>query len=216
MTAAPFVPTHSVPVGGMPAWTAPDPAAPVAGHLDPYLPVQVVQRSGDWAHIVCSNGWAAWVDGRQLVDGSAAGPVATASTTSFAVRGTNVVTLIGGIAAALGTFLDWWSVGRFGIDGWDIPVEFLVTGKTGDGLDVGPIILVLAAVLAIGPVIGRPLPSLVLLAVSGLVLGLAGAAVIRGVREDPALYPKLGLLVTIAGGLLVASDGFGLWSRRPQ
>ncbi|MGW0882001.1 hypothetical protein [Streptomyces sp. NPDC002671] len=50
----------------MPAWEAPDPARPTLP-LDPLLPVQLVERLGDWGHICCANGWAAWVDSRQLV-----------------------------------------------------------------------------------------------------------------------------------------------------
>jgi hypothetical protein len=50
----------------MPAWEAPDPARPTVP-LDPLLPVQLLERRGDWAHIGCANGWAAWVDGRALV-----------------------------------------------------------------------------------------------------------------------------------------------------
>lgn len=67
MTSAPgFRPTHVVPADGMPAWEAPDPGRPTVP-LDPLLPVQLVERRGDWAHISCANGWAAWVDGRYLV-----------------------------------------------------------------------------------------------------------------------------------------------------
>ncbi|MEU2620753.1 hypothetical protein ABZ642_21900 [Streptomyces sp. NPDC007157] len=67
MTTSPgFRPTHVVPADGMPAWEAPDPARPTVP-LDPLLPVQLVERRGDWAHISCANGWAAWVDGRYLV-----------------------------------------------------------------------------------------------------------------------------------------------------
>ena len=67
MTTSPgFRPTHVVPSDGMPAWEAPDPARPTVP-LDPLLPVQLVERRGDWAHIGCANGWAAWVDGRYLV-----------------------------------------------------------------------------------------------------------------------------------------------------
>ncbi|ANP52780.1 hypothetical protein J2Z21_000316 [Streptomyces griseochromogenes] len=61
-----FRPTHVVPPHGMPAWEAPDLATPTAS-LDPLLPVQLVERHGDWGHIRCANGWAAWVDGRHLV-----------------------------------------------------------------------------------------------------------------------------------------------------
>ncbi|MGW4379209.1 hypothetical protein [Kitasatospora sp. NPDC004531] len=61
-----FRPTHVVPGDGMPTWTGPDPAA--AGvSLDPLLPVVLAEARGNWARIVCSNGWSAWVDGRLLV-----------------------------------------------------------------------------------------------------------------------------------------------------
>ncbi|MGW7202191.1 hypothetical protein [Streptomyces sp. NPDC054837] len=61
-----FRPTHVVPQHGMPAWDAPDPARATVP-LDPLLPVQLVERRGDWGHVLCANGWSAWVDGRFLV-----------------------------------------------------------------------------------------------------------------------------------------------------
>lgn len=76
-----FRPTHVVPPRGMPAWEAPDPARPTVP-LDPLLPVQLVERRGDWGRILCANGWAAWVDGRLLLavpedPPAAGGPVGT-------------------------------------------------------------------------------------------------------------------------------------------
>jgi hypothetical protein len=35
--------------------------------LDALLPVQLLERRGDWGHVLCSNGWSAWVDGRLLI-----------------------------------------------------------------------------------------------------------------------------------------------------
>jgi hypothetical protein len=61
-----FRPTHVAPLEGLPTWSAPDPAQP-AQWLDPLLPVRVVAREGDWARVLCANGWTAWVDGRLLV-----------------------------------------------------------------------------------------------------------------------------------------------------
>ncbi|MFJ5774109.1 hypothetical protein [Streptomyces sp. NPDC093094] len=79
MTTPGFRPTHVVPGDGMPAWETPDPARPTVP-LDPLLPVQLLERRGDWGHVLCSNGWAAWVDGRLLVsvpqDPPPAGPPA--------------------------------------------------------------------------------------------------------------------------------------------
>ncbi|MFJ3445873.1 hypothetical protein ACIPM2_32400 [Streptomyces sp. NPDC086081] len=66
MTTPGFRPTHVVPRHGMPAWEAPDSARPTAD-LDPLLPVQLLERQGDWGHVLCFNGWSAWVDGRRLV-----------------------------------------------------------------------------------------------------------------------------------------------------
>ncbi|MEV0980095.1 hypothetical protein [Streptomyces sp. NPDC049915] len=61
-----FAATHVVPQDGTPAWEAPDPGRPTVP-LDALLPVQLVERRGDWAHVLCSNGWSAWVDGRLLL-----------------------------------------------------------------------------------------------------------------------------------------------------
>ncbi|MEU9187171.1 hypothetical protein AB0D14_22045 [Streptomyces sp. NPDC048484] len=65
-TTSGFRPTHVVPQDGMPAWDAPDPVRPTVS-LDALLPVRLVERRGDWGHVVCANGWSAWVDGRLLV-----------------------------------------------------------------------------------------------------------------------------------------------------
>jgi hypothetical protein len=65
--ASGWAPTHRVPAVGMWAWNEPDPAAQPAAALDPHLEVQATEHRGEWVHILCSNGWAAWVDGRQLV-----------------------------------------------------------------------------------------------------------------------------------------------------
>src|SRR5690606_13728635 len=66
MTMPAFRPTHVVPRHGMPAWEEPDPSRPTAD-LDPLLPVQLTESRGDWGHVLCSNGWSAWVDGRRLL-----------------------------------------------------------------------------------------------------------------------------------------------------
>lgn len=66
MTTADFRPTHVVPQDGIPAWEAPDVNRPTAP-LDALLPVDLVDRLGDWGRIVCANGWTAWVDSRLLI-----------------------------------------------------------------------------------------------------------------------------------------------------
>ncbi|WP_317440821.1 YrhB domain-containing protein [Streptomyces collinus] len=61
-----FTPTHLVPQGGMPAWAAPDPTLEPVARIDARVELQLLERAGDWAHIVCSNGWSAWVDSRAM------------------------------------------------------------------------------------------------------------------------------------------------------
>jgi len=61
-----FTPTHVAPGDGLQTWAGPDPSRPSA-RLDPLLPVRLADTRGNWARIVCSNGWSAWVDGRLLV-----------------------------------------------------------------------------------------------------------------------------------------------------
>ncbi|MEU2158482.1 hypothetical protein ABZ532_26325 [Streptomyces sp. NPDC019396] len=61
-----FRPTHVVPGDGLPTWESPDASRPSAP-LDPFLPVELLDRRGDWGRVLCANGWSTWVDGRLLV-----------------------------------------------------------------------------------------------------------------------------------------------------
>ena len=124
------------------------------------------------------------------------------------------MSLLGLIAIAGGSFLDWWKFGPIGSTAWDIPVKYLLTGKAGDGIKVGPILVLLALGVAITLVIGRRLPDLVLVTLSAFAIGIALCALVRGMTNDPTVYPEVGLLVTMAGGALVALDGFGFLGGR--
>jgi hypothetical protein len=59
--------THSVPVAGLAYWEVLDPSLPATGQLPARLELMVDAREGAWAQVRTSNGWQAWVDGRQLV-----------------------------------------------------------------------------------------------------------------------------------------------------
>ncbi len=61
-----FVASHRAPVAGLPTWDQPDASRPSGPPLPGGLDVQVTEWWGDWAHVACSNGWTAWVDGRAL------------------------------------------------------------------------------------------------------------------------------------------------------
>lgn len=83
MTTPAFRPSHVVPPRGMPAWEAPDPTRPTVP-LDALLPVRLLERRGDWGHVLCANGWQAWVDGRHLVAVPQDPPVADDEPTTVA------------------------------------------------------------------------------------------------------------------------------------
>ncbi|WP_374117051.1 hypothetical protein [Streptomyces sp. MNU76] len=97
MTTPGFLPTHVVPPDGLPAWESPDPAHPTVA-LDALLPVQLLERRGDWGRVLCANGWSAWVDGRLLVavpqDPPAAGaaPARTADPRPLLARAEDALT----------------------------------------------------------------------------------------------------------------------------
>jgi hypothetical protein len=61
--------TSVVPPEGLSAWAAPDPAAAPIATLEAGLQLQVVERAGDWAKVLASNGWTGWVDARLLLPG---------------------------------------------------------------------------------------------------------------------------------------------------
>ena len=63
--AALWMPTHEMKERAN-GWAQPDPNTAVIGTVDERLPMRVVGRRDDWAHIECSNGWCAWIDGRRL------------------------------------------------------------------------------------------------------------------------------------------------------
>jgi Bacterial SH3 domain len=72
VSIGPGRPAYTVPAVGMAARAIPDARSSIVAHLDPGLTVELVERRGDWANIICSNGWLAWVDARELM--AAEGP----------------------------------------------------------------------------------------------------------------------------------------------
>jgi Bacterial SH3 domain len=48
------------------AWAQPDPSGARAGTVQRRVPVQVLERRGEWAQVATSNGWSGWIDNRDL------------------------------------------------------------------------------------------------------------------------------------------------------
>jgi hypothetical protein len=61
----PFTPTH-VTSQGTRTWPAPDTTQPEGPALPGGIPVQLLERRNEWAHVRCSNDWTAWIDARAL------------------------------------------------------------------------------------------------------------------------------------------------------
>jgi len=60
--------THRVPPSGLPAWESPETKSQPFGSLSGGLEVEVLERSGAWAHASRPGGTSCWVDGRLLVE----------------------------------------------------------------------------------------------------------------------------------------------------
>ena len=229
-----FIGDWVVPERGLDARGEPHPDAPVLAQLDGSLPVSIVERRADWARIGCSNDAEAWVDARQLtrVDGageaeapSTGQPIASepaavvasgsAVSTAQSVGGIGLLALVGGVAVAVGGFLDWWKVASIGVTAWDIPMKYLISGDAGDGVKAGPFLLVVV-LLALPLVIRRPLPGWAVMAVGTVPILVAGAALIRGVKADASLDPRVGLMLTLVGGALIVMLGAGVGAATMQ
>ena len=127
------------------------------------------------------------------------------SPSGLAVAGIGLLSLIGAAAVLVGGFLDWWNVAGVSVTAWDLPMKFLLTGDVGDSIKAGPFLFVVVLV-ALPLLTRRPVPGGAA-AIAGVVPFLiAATALIRGVREDPSIDPRIGLLLTLAGGVLVMLD----------
>jgi hypothetical protein len=216
-----FVPTHRVPDVGMPFWSAPEASAAAAGRLDPRVPVVIAEQRGDWARVVCSNGWSGWVDGRALIAGAvspapaatvaapAANPTWAAATTApdrlQALPGLGWLTIAGMALVILGSFLDWWSKSGFGDSAWDFPLLGLVSDNPGaEGIKIGLALLVVLGA-AVPLVTKKPLPPQALVALGAWPVLLAVVGIVRNADLD--VNPGLGLFAVLIGGALVAADG---------
>ena len=74
--AVTWTPTHRAPERGLRCWAAAGDPSPLSVRLDPWLEVRVIEETGVWAQVECSNGWTTWVDGRALaaLEQPSAGP----------------------------------------------------------------------------------------------------------------------------------------------
>lgn len=196
----------TVPPGGLAAWDAPDPSRPSTAALAEGLPLDVLQRVGDWAEVRAENGWTGWVDARQLATPAAAETAPSAPSTSPLV--------VAGLAVALvGAFLPWVTFGSLDESAWGVPVRFLL-GMEDDtgGIRVGPVLLL--TLLALLPAVRehRPTAWLPLVLVAAVPSNLALLTFVRVVtmEDNGGIMPTVGIGValTLAGGALLGGEAW--------
>jgi len=140
---APWAPTHTVPGGGMSAWTEPDPALAPVATLAERVELQIDEQRGAWARVTGSNGWTGWVDARKLrtLPGAAAATAGMPATAAVAAAGTagggvlggmsiKPLALLGGLMMVIGSFLGW-VIAQFGnmVNSWDVGSGWLWRGS---------------------------------------------------------------------------------------
>jgi hypothetical protein len=231
--AAPvWQPTNVVGPAGLPAWTNPDAAQQPAARIDPGVEVAVTERlDTGWANVSCSNGWTAWVDGRQLLPMTAGGPPVMGAPAAFAAApaarptaqrtafGITVPTWwpseipfiagAGSVLVIVGSFLPWLSIGPFSASGWDVSVGYLITGKgVLGGLKIG-FVLLGALLIGLPALTHKPLPEWVVPTVGAVAVATAGITLLRGVTSSASLSPSFGLFLTLAAGIVILVD----WGR---
>ena len=227
-TVGEFVATHTVPGGGTRAWADPDPAAAAVATLDAGLPVRVLEaQPNGWAHVLCSNGWTAWVDGRVLQPVDVAAPVAAATTAKpslgtqfnwlFQPIETGPLSLGGAAAAVLGGFLPWLTLGSTGASAWDLGVVALLRGHGPNSGVMAGVALVVVALVALPRITHKPLPAIAVAALGGLATNVALLALIATSKEHLHAHIGVGLLLTLAGGAAILADFYlGLQRAHPK
>ena len=138
---APWAPTHTVPAGGISAWTEPDPALAPVATLAERVELRIDEQRGAWARVTGSNGWTGWVDARKLralpaAAATSAGMPATAAVAAAGTAGGGVLggmlikplALVGGLMMVIGAVLKWVTA-PFEVNGWDVGAGWLWRGS---------------------------------------------------------------------------------------
>jgi hypothetical protein len=200
-----FAPTHQVPAAGMSTWDAPRPEAARGPRLAAGLDVLVSETRGEWAHVVCSNGWTAWVDRRLLV---ADVPLAPEPVSVAARPAVSPLVVAGVVAVIVGGFLPWFTGPGVSVNAWDIPLAFVMVDPVeSGGPNVGPLLLV-ASVALIPAIRGRRPHPILLLVLAAAISAVAIGALNRVLTLDGGPDLGIGVIVTFAGALALAGEAW--------
>lgn len=189
-----FAATHVAPEGGLRAWASADAAQPPAATIDAGVPLQVLDWSGAWAHVICDNAWSAWVDGRLLLPfraTTAATPPAPTAARPAKAFPVPLNGLAGAATAVVSVFVPWVRAKGLGsFKPFDVPVGVLVNSTK--GFDLG----LLVVVLALGLCLPQPQARL------AAVVALVGVAIVFAFRLESLSILGPGVLIAVAGAAM--------------
>jgi hypothetical protein len=117
--------------------------------------------------------------------------------------------LLGAALIIIGGFLPWLSGNGRTVSAWNIHIMALIP-KGGSGGVMTGVLLLTAAVVLVPYIVRRRLPTVVRVLPALIAVNTAGAALVAGLRIDPRISPGLGLLLTLAGGVLMIMGEAGI------
>ena len=123
-------------------------------------------------------------------------------------KGVGFYGLLGGGLVIAASFLPWLTLGGKSISAWQIPVLSLLPGHSISGPPAG--ILLMVGVLVLLPyLIRRPLPTWLRIVVAAVGSNLALVLLVAELRASPTIFPGLGVLVALAGAVLIILGDLG-------
>ena len=208
-----FRPTHRAPDGGLRTWAVADPATATGPMIDAGVEVSIVEQEGDWTRVACSNGWMAWVDGRDLQRLPPASPPAAAAPGPTTPASASTTAFVGAGIIALGAMLGWIRGQGIGANTLDIPLLALIDYKASkSAVKLGFLVLALAGAGVAGALqpsrswlkraagIGATVvPVVFVVQLVRLLDGIPGASLLDVVG--------FGIPVTLVGGLVLLFEG---------
>ena len=125
-------------------------------------------------------------------------------------KGVGFYGLLGAALVIVGSFLPWLSAAGTTLSAWGIPVLALIPKAGTGGIPTGAVLLVVVLVL-LPYVTRRGLPMVVRVLLAAVATNAAGSALVLGLQASPRIGPGVGLLLTLAGAVLmiVGDSGIG-------
>jgi hypothetical protein len=172
--------------------------------LNPGLDVQLLEVTPDgWAHVLCSNGWSAWVVASQLRSGRRG--FLDDLTRMPAVR-VSPVALAGAALVLAGSFLPWLRAGGSDANAWDISLKSILGGElTDSGVKAG-VMLVPVVLVALPLLTNRAVTGWVNVVAGGLASNIGACGLILTRRFEPSLGIGVGLVMCLLGGAAMAVE----------